>query len=545
LRNRRSEYAQEQTGRKKLDILQKREVSADVRMKPKNILPIFFSTGLLLACICPLSTLPLMPSAPTPQSLPATPTPEKTTTPPPVSQTETPFTLAWEDRSPFEKNLVSSYQSILKGLPGASIYHIAISISDPPTQVEGVEEIRYTNTEKVSLSEVDFAVFPEILGGSISIDRLTVDSQSFSATHQNGLMRIPLAVPLHPDESITFHIEFRIIVPTLGGDYYYGIFGYNDGILSLAHVYPTILVYNEQGWNNQSPDLDGDPLFSDISFYLVSIDAPADLMLVASGVEVNRQETTDRQRVLFADGPARDFYLAASKNFAKQTEKIGETTFTSYAPANLSQYAKSAIKAAEAAIDDFSRRYAPYPYTEFDIVPIVTSAGGVEFPGMTALGEHIYNQSDFLEAVVAHEVAHQWFYNLVGNETQMQPWLDESLAQYVSCQYYLDKNGEQAEQSCLNAMQSRWDRLTDQKIPIGKPVSAYTSDEYGAIVYGRGPFFFVALREQIGQVAFDGLLHDYAISFAWEIATTDSFKQLAEFHCNCNLTPLFTEWVYP
>jgi hypothetical protein len=57
--------------------------------------------------------------------------------------------------------------------------------------------------------------------------------------------------------------------------------------------------------------------------------------------------------------------------------------------------------------------------------------------------------------------------------------------------------------------------------------------------------FFDAMRREIGQTVFDGLMQDYATTYAWDIATTENFKKLAEQHCNCNLTPLFTEWVYP
>ncbi len=510
----------------------------------KRLFPLLLFVGLLLACACPLTPLTLV--TPTPTTDFGVPTVTSTPAPAPtVDRQQGVFSIPFDDRSLFRQNLTVSAQSILEGLPGASIYHIAFSISDPPTRISGVEEVRYINQETVALTEVDFAVFSEILGGSIVINNLTLDGQSVTPTHQTGLVRVPLAAPLQPGESVIFHVEFEVTVPTMGGDFYYGIFGYNDGILSLAHAYPTILVYNEQGWNNQTPDLDGDPLFSDTSFYLVSVDAPTDLVLAASGTEVDRSETAGRQTVLYADGPARDFYLAASSGFVKQSETIGELTINSYAPASLNQYAQSALNIAEAAIADFSRRYASYPYTEFDIVPIVTAAGGVEFPGLTSIAENVYNESDFLEIVVTHEVGHQWFYNLVGNDTLDQPWLDESLAEFVTWQYYLDQHGAQGAQSYREEMQLTWDMAADQKIPIGKPVSAYTSDGYVGIVYGRGPFFLLTLRDQMGQAVFDRFISDYTQRYEWTIATTDGFKQTAEQTCVCDLTPLFDEWVYP
>jgi Peptidase family M1 domain len=516
-------------------------------MNPKKILPVTFITFILLACNCKALNLPVIPH-PTP-STPMQPSATlQSVTPAPLLTIPTntaPFNIPWDDRSLFRQRLSSPYQNILGRLSGASTYHLAFKFSNPPNAVNGVEEVSYTNQEAVTLTEVEFAIFSEILGGSIKINNVLLDGRPASPIFSPGLMQIPLTVPLNPGEKALFHVDFSITIPTMGGDFYYGIFGFNEGILSLAHAYPTILVYNEQGWNNQLPDLDGDPLFSDTSFYLVLIDAPMDLTLVASGVEVSRHIADGRQQVLYADGPARDFYLAASKDYVKQSEKVGETTYNSFTPASLSQYSKSALKAAEAAVDDFSRRYAPYPYTEFTIVPIVTSAGGVEFPGMTAVAQNVYNQGNYLEIVVVHEVGHQWFYNMVGNETQQEPWLDESLAQFVTCQYFLDKYGTQAEQSCKNEMQANWDSIPDRNIPIGKPVSAYTSDGYVAIIYGRGPFFFLALRQKIGQAGFDSLMHDYSTSFAWDIATSDSFKKLAEQDCNCSLTALFQEWVNP
>lgn len=514
-------------------------------MRIKGFLPLAFLFLLLLACSCPISALPIRVATATQSITQSVGTQLTATLPASISTAGPPFNMDWNDRSPFMKNLGSKSQGILAGLEGASVYHIAFLLSDPPTQINGVEEVRYTNTEGVALNEVDFAVFSQILGGTINIESFELDGASTPITPMNGIMRVPLATPLQPGKAVTFHIEFAISVPDKGGSFYYGIFGYNDSILSMAHAYPTILVYDAQGWNNKTPDLNGDPLFSDTSFYLVSVDAPRNLTLVASGTEIQRSETGDRQQILYADGPARDFYLAASQDFHKKSEKVGEITVNSYTLSQLDAYSQNALTDAGNALADFSDRYGPYPYTEFDVAPIVTSAGGVEFPGMTVIAEEVYGAGSFMEDVIAHEVAHQWFYNLVGNETQGQPWLDESLAQFATWQYFLDKHGSQAAQSFQAEIQGNWDSVKDQKIPIGEPVSGYTAQEYVAIVYGRGPFFFLALRQQIGQSAFDSLMNDYVHSFSWKIATTDTFKQLAEKHCSCDLTQLFNEWVTP
>jgi hypothetical protein len=76
-------------------------------------------------------------------------------------------------------------------------------------------------------------------------------------------------------------------------------------------------------------------------------------------------------------------------------------------------------------------------------------------------------------------------------------------------------------------------------------VEAYGDGQYGAIVYGRGPLFVEALAEEMGQETFDAFLRDYYQFHAWDIGTGPAFRQLAEQHCQCDLTELFSEFVYP
>ena len=72
----------------------------------------------------------------------------------------------------------------------------------------------------------------------------------------------------------------------------------------------------------------------------------------------------------------------------------------------------------------------------------------------------------------------------------------------------------------------------------------YSGAAYGAIVYGRGPIFVDELAAQMGLEAFDQFLKDYYATYQWGIATTEGYKQLAEKHCDCDLTDLFNEWVF-
>ena len=105
-------------------------------------------------------------------------------------------------------------------------------------------------------------------------------------------------------------------------------------------------------------------------------------------------------------------------------------------------------------------------------------------------------------------------------------------------------DGQSAAQGYIGSWEDRWERVDRADIPIGLPAEDYEGREYGAIVYGRGPLFVAALAEKMGQEAFDQFLRDYYETHKWQIATTESLKQLAENHCQCNLTDLFEEWVY-
>lgn len=205
------------------------------------------------------------------------------------------------------------------------------------------------------------------------------------------------------------------------------------------------------------------------------------------------------------------------------------------------------------AVAVFSERYGAYPYNELELAATPTSAGGVEYPGVFAINQDLFDPEgtwgnmysrDVVESVVVHEVAHEWFYNIVGNDQGRQPWLDEAMAQYMTYQYFKDRYGSGAGEGFMQSWWTRWNRVEQEPIPIGMPVASYEGWEYSAIVYGRGPIFLYTLAGEMGQAKFDQFLKDYFTTYSWQVATSLDFQSLAEATCSCDLDEIFNTWVY-
>jgi hypothetical protein len=460
---------------------------------------------------------------------------------------------AGADRSIYRANLVGNAQGVLNQLPGASEYSLDLILRNDLQQLNGKETVRYTNREGVPLNEIYFRLFPNLMGGKMELSDLSIDGQTanFQLEQQNSAARIVLPSPLQPDRATTLQLNFSTTIPGSSNNNY-NTFSNTDGVLALADFYPLIPAYDASGWHTEIPKQYGDMTYTDTSFYQVRLTAPAALKVVLSG-EVSQPQVQGQQQVLTAvAGPVRDFYMAASDRYVETTEKIGETTVHSYAFAEFQVAGKEALDFARKAFSTYQKWFGEYPYTEFKIAATPTSALGVEYPQVVVITQKLYDpnselggasQRVYFESTVAHEIAHQWFYGLVGDDQLNQPWLDESMAQYDTYLYYLDNAGSAAADGFKSSWDDRWGRVNRAATPIGLPVAAYTEQSYGAIVYGRGPLFLDALDQQMGEPKFKTFMKDYFQDYEWGIATTAGFEQLATKDCGCDLSGLFKEWV--
>ena len=461
--------------------------------------------------------------------------------------------IDWQDRSVFQAGLTESAAKILKELPQASSYFISLDIpSDLVSGITGHQIVRYFNNEDEPLKEIYFRLFPNYQGGQMEVSHLTVDGGAMIPSYEseNTALRVDLTEPLQPGDSLVMEMDFELGVPTeMGGNY--GLYGYFEDVLVLDTFYPLIPVYDDSGWYSQYPQNNGDHTYNDASFYIVQVTAPADLVLASSGVIVDRQLGDSTQTTVIASGPSRDFYLAGSRMFSEINQQVGDVMVRVLTRPEYSVNQEFALDYAVNAVEIYSDRVGPYPYSEFEVMSSPMLALGIEYPGITSIvvdefvdGIDLYGlpSEQMLESTLAHEAGHMWFYNVVGNDQQNQPWVDEALVQYLTYIYYLDRYGNGS--GYVDSWESRWDRVADADIPIGLPAGEYHGAEYSGIVYGRGPLFFYELEKEYGLDMVMSAIQDYYQENLWGIGYADEIQDALERSCGCDLSAEFAEWVY-
>jgi len=129
---------------------------------------------------------------------------------------------------------------------------------------------------------------------------------------------------------------------------------------------------------------------------------------------------------------------------------VGGTTVTGYADPDHVAGNHEILAYATQALATYNDLFGPYPYTELDVVE-VPSTVGFEFPELVLIGSeffddpaHASSRVGAVELLVAHEVAHQWWYGLVGNNHHQHAFLDEGLAEYASFLYFEREHGTAA-----------------------------------------------------------------------------------------------------
>ncbi|UCC85669.1 MAG: hypothetical protein JSV81_12470 [Anaerolineales bacterium] len=538
---------------------------------PTCMMVILSIMGLALAgCCCPLPGLLAGESGvASPSAAPATPAlgrptatrvqsqPEDTPTLRPASPSPQPASVSTpavdlQDLALYQPALRPEFAADVEAAPGATRYFIQVSLDpDQPASLSGVERVRYTNTESLALEDLYFRLYPNLphYGGWMTVEGVMLnDAPVETALEAEGsALRVPLEPPLEPGAVADLTLWFQETLPT-HAEAGYGLYAYADQVYALAGFYPTIPVYDDEGWNVEVAPAYGDATFTDVAFYQVRLTVPAKLTVVSSGTTLDVVEEADGTRTWVAvGGPMRDFYVAMSAGYQVVSQEVDGTRINSYYRSGQAPGGELALSYAVDALRLFEAQLGDYPYAELDVVATPTTAGGIEYPGAIVVAQTLYDEEGgYLELVIAHEVAHQWWYGLVGNDQLDEPWLDEALTNYSAYLYYEETSGRARadfikERVFEAAYQAAQQEGRDRG--VGGPVAGFSEPAYTEIVYGKGPLFFGALRTQLGEDAFLSGLQAYLEAHRYGVAYPEDLVAAFEEASGQQIDDLYRFWI--
>ena len=207
--------------------------------------------------------------------------------------------------------------------------------------------------------------------------------------------------------------------------------------------------------------------------------------------------------------------------------------------------ANTLLTYARQALACYHTRYGAYPYPVFSLCEVDFPFGGMEYPALTMIATtKLAKGGEALEQLVAHEVAHQWWYAVVGNDEYRQAWQDEALAQFSLLDYWETRYGRDARDALQYALVDTAMRVTiPEGVTPGSPVD-YFGDlaEYGLVVYNRGAAALCALNTAM-EGKLDGFLSSYYDTYAFQLVSRVEFEALLQSYTGEDWSPLLSDYL--
>ena len=141
--------------------------------------------------------------------------------------------------------------------------------------------------------------------------------------------------------------------------------------------------------------------------------------------------------------------------------------------------------------------------------------------------------------ILAHELAHQWFGNLLTVANWSHIWLNEGFATYAFALWQERRGGDSAYRAAMHGLYQ-----PDFEGSLYVPDSMDVSHFFGPTTFSKGAWVLHMLRHVMGDSSFFHALRAYVREFSYRTVVTDDFQRVCEREYGRPLGWFFKEWVY-
>ncbi|MBN2540295.1 MAG: hypothetical protein JXB08_02090 [Bacilli bacterium] len=445
------------------------------------------------------------------------------------------FLVACQTTTTLDTSLEPKYQT------SNNVYSLDVVLDVEMSELSVTGEIYYKNDE-YDLNELYLTLYPNSQNytereNNIVIDYIKIDQLVYEYTitgSDHSQIYIDLDDTLLSGKRIS--IEFS----------YYFTYWQNDGRISkhedeflTMFFYPFVAIYDDEGWNIDAFTVHGESYYNTIGDYYVSIDTPLDYQVAASGELVDTSSTDTRNTYSYEILNARDFSFSTSENYFVYSEVENERTYMIYSLVELSDLNVFRVfNIITNTFEAYESTIGSYPYDHYTL-----ELG--EYFGMESTGI-AYCNYDIDEATIVHEIIHQWFYSMVGNDQSDDSFIDEAITTYITSLYYYEQSGTNGYYGYLAFRNSLDERFEDRLIACqGESLLQKVDDfgdQYAYLIYYHGPTMFRYYVDEFleGDIEeFYRILSVYFNQYKYQVVTLDDLLDVIESESGVQITK---EW---
>jgi hypothetical protein len=376
----------------------------------------------------------------------------------------------------------------------------------------------------------------------------------------NTALEVTLPFAVAPGQSVTLEVDFTLRLPQKQGRW-----GQWKGVTFLAQWLPVVAYFDDNGWDPAPFIPWHQPFFNEAGIYTVRVVLPANQKLAASStIEQATDLGNGWQQVNLAPVCLRDFALFCSAEYQEVTGQADGTTIRVLALPGHDWYANEMVKIAGEAIPVYNQWFGPYPYPQFTVVESYFGWNGNECGGLVMIDSRVFGlprlARNYVDALLTHEICHQWWYNLVGTNGYAETWMDEGLAVHYTHKVIDQKLGKNND--LLSWPQGLgWlpnIRRDDYRYigmlgttgrgemgPVVQPMPGYGHlVNLMAMAYDRGGKIVDMIEERVGPAPFVDFMKLVRRKYEYRILRVADYQHELEAYTGQSWEEFFQNWLY-
>lgn len=446
-------------------------------------------------------------------------------------------------------------ESLYTDLNDRSIYNIDCFLDTKNKILSCKQTINYVNNTGADLDNLALHLYPDYYSedgvyasqlagsilnnnyGDITISLVEINSDSIKFTQDNEILKFGLPSELKQNEKLDIIIEFELIIPASSER-----MSFYNNTYSLVYWYPIVCYYdlNTNSWDERPYYYIGESNYGYYNDYNVNITVPKDYIVAATGVETEIQNTDNGLKTISAkETNVKDFVFFTSPDFQSETVEIEGITVNTYYFEGHEAVNQRVIKYLKEGIGFMTKAIGKYPFKELDIVESpMSSITSMEYPtiiNMSAYGndkntEINLKTLNWLDDTIIHEMIHQWWFNVVGNNSYDEAFMDESLTvcwTNLFFEYIFGKENPKTVYSLI----SRKNYMDKASYPIIKPVDDFQDSESYSHNLCLGYVVLEDLRKQVGNEKFIEVFRRFYNDFRFTNARTQDLINIVVEVC--------------